>query len=298
MCVLTFSQIHHVVKDPLFVAAVVPPFHSAVDRAISYLDPSDGFLGVCDFFVSGRYDLPCRQLNFLRRFFWRCIPSCQNTLPHILIMSLCFLPLLLLLTVPHSSCCRCRATFDTDNIDVGPERRAYLDHRLSRVWEVNSQVSVCTLHAARTRLAAQSTPQVHTCGKGCHHETSDMCHHEFKVAEIPVVMCEDAQHNTKAHHTTPLLIINIPITSVMVSSACAASIISQQVHELYASVLQGSIPYVPFLRAPYYVWIGRVPQLATIMTETKTEAPSGFPATFLYTQSWEDPRPDMQVRRL
>lgn len=60
-------------------------------------------------------------------------------------------------------------------------------------------------------------------------------------------------------------------------------------------MLQGSIPYVPFLRAPYYVWIGRVPQLATIMTETKTEAPSGFPATFLYTQSWEDPRPDMQV---
>lgn len=60
-------------------------------------------------------------------------------------------------------------------------------------------------------------------------------------------------------------------------------------------VLQGSIPYVPFLRAPYYVWIGRVPQLATIMAETKTEAPSGFPATFLYTQSWEDPRPDMQV---
>lgn len=60
-------------------------------------------------------------------------------------------------------------------------------------------------------------------------------------------------------------------------------------------VLQGSIPYVPFLRAPYYIWIGRVPQLATIMAETKAEAPSGFPATFLYTMSWEDPRPDMEV---
>lgn len=70
------------------------------------------------------------------------------------------------------------------------------------------------------------------------------------------------------------------------------------VHGLHAAVLQGSIPYVPFLRAPYYVWIGRVPQLATIMAESKTEAPSGFPATFLYTQSWEDPRPDMQVSKL
>ena len=39
----------------------------------------------------------------------------------------------------------CRATFDTDNIDIGPERRAYLDHRLSRVWEVNSQVCAAAL---------------------------------------------------------------------------------------------------------------------------------------------------------
>ena len=62
--------------------------------------------------------------------------------------------------------------------------------------------------------------------------------------------------------------------------------------------MQGSIPYVPFLRAPYYIWIGRVPQLSTILAEPKTEAPSGFPATFLYTMSWEDPRPDMQVRHL
>lgn len=31
------------------------------------------------------------------------------------------------------------------------------------------------------------------------------------------------------------------------------------------------------------------------MAETKIEAPSGFPATFLYTMSWEDPRPDMEV---
>ncbi len=60
--------------------------------------------------------------------------------------------------------------------------------------------------------------------------------------------------------------------------------------------MQGSIPYVPFLRAPYYVWVGHVPQLATVMTENKVEAPPMFPPTFLYTMSWEDPRPDMEVR--
>ena len=60
--------------------------------------------------------------------------------------------------------------------------------------------------------------------------------------------------------------------------------------------LQGSIPYVPFLRAPYYVWVGHVPQLATILQENKVEAPPMFPPTFLYTQSWEDPRPDARVR--
>lgn len=53
---------------------------------------------------------------------------------------------------------------------------------------------------------------------------------------------------------------------------------------------------MPFLRAPYYVWVGHVPQLATVMTENKVEAPPMFPPTFLYTMSWEDPRPDMEVR--
>jgi hypothetical protein len=52
--------------------AVIPPFNSAVDRAISYLDPVHGLLGVADFYVSGKYDLPMRQMSWLRRFFWRC----------------------------------------------------------------------------------------------------------------------------------------------------------------------------------------------------------------------------------
>ena len=59
---------------------------------------------------------------------------------------------------------------------------------------------------------------------------------------------------------------------------------------------QGSIPFVPYLRAPYFVWIGHVPQLATVLEENRVEAPPMFPPTFLYTQSWEDPRPDMEAR--
>lgn len=35
-------------------AAVIPPFHAAVDRAISYLDREEGLLGVCDFFTSSK----------------------------------------------------------------------------------------------------------------------------------------------------------------------------------------------------------------------------------------------------
>jgi betaine lipid synthase len=142
--------------------SMIPPFNSAIDQAISYLDPEEGLLGVADFYVSGKYDLPMRQLTWIRRFFWRSI-------------------------------------FDTDNIDIGPERRSYLDHRLSRLWEWNDQ---------------------------------------------------------------------------------------------------GSIPYVPFVRAPYYVWIGKVPQLTNILTESKVEAPPCFPPTFLYTMSWEDPRPDMEVLKI
>ena len=34
--------------------AVIPPFHAAVDRAVSYLDRQEGLLGVCDFFSSAK----------------------------------------------------------------------------------------------------------------------------------------------------------------------------------------------------------------------------------------------------
>ena len=42
---------------------MIPPFHTAVDRAITYLDPVHGLLGVTDFFVPSRYDLPLRQMS-------------------------------------------------------------------------------------------------------------------------------------------------------------------------------------------------------------------------------------------
>ena len=59
---------------------MIPPFHSAVDRAISYLDPKVGLLGVADFFVPSKYDLPLRQMTWLRRFFWRYAhpPTCPT----------------------------------------------------------------------------------------------------------------------------------------------------------------------------------------------------------------------------
>lgn len=34
--------------------SMIPPFHAAVDRAISYLDRQEGLLGVCDFYTSAK----------------------------------------------------------------------------------------------------------------------------------------------------------------------------------------------------------------------------------------------------
>lgn len=58
------------------------------------------------------------------------------------------------------------------------------------------------------------------------------------------------------------------------------------------------LPQVPYLRAPYFVWLGRPWSDAQkqLHHEQKVEAPAMFPPTFLYTQSWEDPEPDMKVR--
>lgn len=53
-----------------FDGPVIPPFHDAVDNAVSWL-ASDGYLAIADFFVSGKYDTPMRQMRWARRFFWR-----------------------------------------------------------------------------------------------------------------------------------------------------------------------------------------------------------------------------------
>ena len=85
---------------------------------------------------------------------------------------------------------------------------------------------------------------------------------------------------------------------------------------------EGGIPYVPYLRAPWYAWVGRAERGGGIANaaaafrgggggaggavfalqqrhvEPAPEAPSAFPPTFLYTMSWEDPRADEGVLRL
>lgn len=54
---------------------------------------------------------------------------------------------------------------------------------------------------------------------------------------------------------------------------------------------------VPYLRAPFFAWVGRpwADARFNIHHEQKVERPALFPPTFLYTQSWEDPEPDMKV---
>lgn len=79
----------------VIVLAVIPPFMAAVDKALSYLDQAVGILGVADFYTSMKYDSLDRQHGYLTRWFWRAI-------------------------------------FDMDNIELGPERRLYLDHTLER----------------------------------------------------------------------------------------------------------------------------------------------------------------------
>ena len=142
--------------------SMIPPFMGAIDAAISYLD-DDGFLGVCDFYTSAKYDLPMRQHGYIRRWFWRAI-------------------------------------FDQDNINLTPEIRNYLDHELDRSFEFNSH---------------------------------------------------------------------------------------------------GSIPYVPWLRAPWYMWIGTKKQANNnVGAEVRAERPPLFPPTFLYNQSWEDPDRDVPVLQI
>lgn len=37
--------------------SMIPPFHAAIDRAVSYLDQDTGLLAITDFYTSAKYDL-------------------------------------------------------------------------------------------------------------------------------------------------------------------------------------------------------------------------------------------------
>ena len=80
------------------------PF-TVIDKMFTYLNPEVGVVGVSDFYVSAKFDFPHRQMSYFNRFLWKSI-------------------------------------FDIDNIDLGPERRQYLDHRLLRVFEYNSSGAI------------------------------------------------------------------------------------------------------------------------------------------------------------
>jgi hypothetical protein len=128
---------------------VIPPFIDAIDNATSWLAP-DGFLAVSDFFVSARYDVPMRQVRprgarpRARARGWgrraeregarAFAPSASGPSiapaprPH--------------LTLPPTPQPQMnwgrrffwRSIFDIDNIDIGPERRAYLETKLEVGW--------------------------------------------------------------------------------------------------------------------------------------------------------------------
>jgi hypothetical protein len=57
-------------KKHSLAVAVIPPFHDTIDKAVSYL-ADEGLVGVADFYVSAKWDLPLRQMPWIRRFFWR-----------------------------------------------------------------------------------------------------------------------------------------------------------------------------------------------------------------------------------
>ena len=84
--------------------SMIPSFHRAIDQASSYLEEK-GMVGVADFYTSAKYDLPCRQMPYLSRVFWRSV-------------------------------------FDMDNINLDPSLRQYLDHSFSRIHEFNSSGSI------------------------------------------------------------------------------------------------------------------------------------------------------------
>lgn len=85
--------------------SMIPEYYRTIDHVLSYLGP-DGHLGVVDFYVPRRDEAPERTtVGYTGRWLWR-------------------------------------AWFDLDRIDVGPERRAYLDHKLSGAFEFDARARI------------------------------------------------------------------------------------------------------------------------------------------------------------
>lgn len=85
--------------------SMIPDYHRVIDNAVSWLAPHGRF-GICDFFVPRRDEsLEKATVGYAGRWLWR-------------------------------------AWFDLDRIDVGPERRAYLEHRLGALFDCDAKARI------------------------------------------------------------------------------------------------------------------------------------------------------------
>lgn len=85
--------------------SMMPNYHKVIQRVHDILDTYVGIVGMVDFVVSRKYDERLRQMSWFRRFLWR-------------------------------------AWFDLDGVDVGPERRAFVEHLFHKVFEHNADGTV------------------------------------------------------------------------------------------------------------------------------------------------------------
>jgi hypothetical protein len=187
-----------------------------------------------------------------------------------------------------------RATFDTDNIDIGPERRAYLEVKLQREWEVNSEGSIPYVPYLRapfyvwvgrpwnddgsSEWRAEQGPSL-SCAP-CWQDTGHMC----TVASTRSG-AQAAQRSGALEHHLPL---PAPTHAGLVDTTVACTVPWSA--RLVPPPPPGCCQSTQLLSPP--------PAAELHHHEQKVEAPPLFPPTFLYTQSWEDPVPDMEVFKL
>ena len=212
--------------------SMIPPFIDAVDNATGWLAP-DGLLGVTDFYVSGKYDLPLRQMPWQRRFFWR-------------------------------------ATFDVDNIDIGPERRAYLDSKLERVWEFNGEGSIPYVPYLRAPFYVWIGRPWRDGGSGA-----------------------TTAGGNGALAGSGLLLGNGGGASPVPGGSSDGGGLSPSGRSIDGTAALSPTPSMQLQHR-----LALAAALGRRHHEQKVEAPPLFPPTFLYTQSWEDPEPDHKVLRV